>query len=754
MTRSALAALLGILAGAAAAASPGDGPVPVVGATLTGVVRAADTGVPMALSSVALPDLGLGTVSGEDGTYRVKAVPPGRHAIRFSHVGYGEWTDTVEVAMAGSTRLDVELVPKSIALERETVITADRLRTERRVQSGFVALEPRELKSMPAVGERDLLRTLQLLPGVQSASDISSGLYVRGGGPDQTLIFLDGAPLYNPSHAFGFFSTFSPETVDDVSLYKSAYPASYSGNLGGLLDISHRDGDGQEARLSGGVSLIAARLMAEGPVGNGSWVVAGRRTYLDPVLDAVRSTGTDVPAYYFYDVSAKVTQRVGPADNLTVSAYGGRDDLLFDGGDDTFFNIRWGNSALSARWSHIRSPVLVSTVAASLSRYHSTTTASFFDTPVQFSNSIQDATLRADVEYFLEEDHSVTVGAQLTAYEIRYRQEFNQDRQADLDESPHLVSVFTQDDWLLPTRTQLRAGVRASYFSDAGRWAVMPRVSVSQPLSPTVRVKAGGGSYRQYLQLVTSEGFSGADFWVPLDRSVKPAQAAHGVLGIEWEPSGQYRLAVESYYTDLRELVVLDNFRAGDDSQSRADDLFIAGGSGRAAGLEVFAEKRTGALTGWVGYTLGKTERTFPELNGGRSFSPKYDRRHDVSFVGSYRRGTWTWGANFLYATGQAFTPASARYTLRLPATGQVEDYVLPASRNSARLLPYHRLDASVRRELGLWGADVEVYLQIVNLYSRRNEWFVQYDTEEPDTEPTVVKQLPLIPTLGVDFRF
>jgi len=722
--------------------------------TLEGTVRDSESGAPLPLSSVVLPDLSLGTVTSDDGTYLVRAIPPGRHALRVTHIGYAGYSDSVDVAAGDTTALDVSLQPESISLQRETVVVADRARSERRVQTGFVTLEPRQLKTMPAVGERDLLRTLQMLPGVQSASDVSSGLYVRGGGPDQTLIFFDGAPLYNPSHAFGFFSTFSPEVVDEVSLYKSAYPASYSGNLGGVLDVSHRDGDPQEVTARGGVSLIAARMMVEGPVGNGSWVVSGRRTYLDPVLDAVRSTGADVPGYYFYDTSLKLTQQLGKADNLAISVYSGRDDLVFDGDESTFFNIRWGNDALTARWSHVLSPVLIGSISASMSRYESGTTASFFDTPVLLSNSIEDVTAKANAEYFLAEDHSVAMGGQLTGYEFEYRQTFNQDEQIDLDQSPYLASAFVQDDWLLPTGTQLRMGLRASYFSEGGRWAVMPRFSISQPLSATVRLKAGGGSYRQYLQLVTTEGFSGADFWVPLDRSVRPARAQHAVVGLEWEPSQRYRLSAEGYHTDLENLVVLDNFRAANDAQSLSDDLFVSGGEGRAMGLEIFAEKRTGSLTGWLGYTLGRTERTFAELNGGHTFAPKYDRRHDLSLAASYRRGAWTWGASFLYATGQAFTPASARYTLRSPATGEVEDYVLPAARNSARLLPYHRLDVSLRRGFGLWGSQAEFYLQITNLYSRRNEWFVQYDTDEPDTEPTVVKQLPLIPTFGIDFRF
>ena len=235
---------------------------------------------------------------------------------------------------------------------------------------------------------------------------------------------------------------------------------------------------------------------------------------------------------------------------------------------------------------------------------------------------------------------------------------------------------------------------------------------------------------------------------------MKPGRSLQSVVGFEWEPSRRYKLSVEGYYTDLDNLVVLDMNVTADSRDNTSDDIFKSEGSGHAAGLEIFLQRRIGALTGWVGYTLGRTRRTFPELNGGRSFPPKYDRRHDLSFVLSYRQGPWTWGASLVYATGQAFTPASARYTLRKPATGVFEDYVLPAERNSARLLPYHRLDVSARREMRLFGADTELYVQIFNVYSRRNEWFVQYDTDNPKTEPKVIRQLPIIPTFGFDFRF
>ncbi|MBT5056303.1 MAG: TonB-dependent receptor plug domain-containing protein, partial [Gemmatimonadetes bacterium] len=299
--------------------------------TLAGYIRNAADGEEVGLSVVALPGLQLGGLANERGYFAIRNVPAGRHLLVVSHIGYQSYRDSVDVA--DDVLLEIRLRREAI-MGDETVITADRdaeAELERVIQTSFLTLAPELLQQLPATGEADLLRSLQLLPGIQAASDISSGLYVRGGGPDQTLILLDDIPLYNPSHAFGFFSTFNPEAVRDVQLYKGAYPANYGGNLGAVLDVSNRDGNREKTSLSGGVSLVSTRLLAEGPVGEGSWMMSGRRTYLDPLLAAIRSSGTDVPNYFFYDLNAKITQPLGDGgDNLLVSAYFGRDDLDFD----------------------------------------------------------------------------------------------------------------------------------------------------------------------------------------------------------------------------------------------------------------------------------------------------------------------------------------------------------------------------------------------------------------------------------------
>jgi hypothetical protein len=269
-----------------------------------------------------------------------------------------------------------------------------------------------------------------------------------------------------------------------------------------------------------------------------------------------------------------------------------------------------------------------------------------------------------------------------------------------------------------------------------------------------LRLKFGAGLYNQYLQLVSTEGFSAGDFYVPIDETAPPSRSWQTVLGLELQPNPQYRLSVEGYYTGLNALVLLDNNTPPERTGLTAADIFFTGGQGYQTGVELFVERRMGAVTGWIGYTLGWTRRTFPEVNGGKTFPPKYDRRNDISAVGQYRRGKWRFGANLVYATGQAFTPVSAQWVVRDAITGYTKPEVLAAERNSARLLPYHRLDVSATREFGLFGKPAEFFVQVFNLYSRRNDWFVQYDVEETTVEPQIVRQLPIIPSVGVNFEF
>ena len=739
-------------------------------ATLSGFVTDADNGEALPLAAVVVEGIRLGASSNSSGYYAVKQVPDGEYVVTASYIGYRTLRDTLRFEAGTDIRRDWSLTYQPIR-EEAVVVEAEREEEEEQAtQSSFIVLQVEPLQQMPAMGEADLLRSLQLLPGIQSASDLSSGLYVRGGGPDQTAILLDHIPLYNPSHLFGFFSTFNPDAIKDVQLYKGAYPAAYGRTLGAVLDVSNREGNRQRFSGRGGISLISSRLLAEGPIDGGSWMAAGRRTYLEPVFGTIRAFDVDIPlGYYFYDFNGKINQRRGD-DTFTLSTYWGQDDLRAEffrdsssadtlstdqeDEEESFADLRWGNRAVTARWTRVFSPDLFGHFMAAGSYYRSVIDFSVFSTPFTVVNSIRDLSLKGDLDYFAHRDHTLTIGFLATLFRFHFSQTFNREEQDDLRQGSGLISAYVQDQWQADPVTRLRLGGRGTWFSEGNRLHFSPRLSLSRALTEKVRVKLAGGMYRQYLQLITTETFSGGDIWVPLDDSVEPGRSWQGVAGAEWNPSRQYQFTVEGYYTDLANLVVLDIAVAADSEAARSEDIFLSGGTGWASGVELFLQRRSGALTGWVGYTLGWTRRTFPELNQGRAFPPKYDRRHDLSFVLSYRAGKWRLGSNLVYATGQAFTPASVRYSLREPTTGVAYDYVLPSRRNSARLLPYHRLDVSATRDLTLWGLESEIYLQIFNLYSRRNEWFVLYETSESETKAEVVPQLPIVPTLGLNFVF
>ena len=728
-------------------------------ATLSGFVRDRSDGERLPNATVAVGDRQMGTLSNAEGYYALPGIPAGTWVVAVSYIGYAVHRDTVHLAAGQELRLDVELDPEELRMEAVVVeAEGERVESELSQQTSVVVLPMTSLKKMPAMGEPDLLRSLQLLPGVQTSSDYSSGLYVRGGGPDQTGILLDQVRLYNPSHAFGFFSTFNPDAIKDVTFYKGAYPARYGGNLGAVLDVQNRDGNRRRFSNRGGVSLISSRFMSEGPLGRGSWMAAGRRTYIDPALRAVRRAVDDLDGlgYWFYDLNAKINTQLTPEDNLMISAYGGDDHLDISVGDSTNtlgFANEWGNRALTGRWTHLFSPSLFGRAILLYSKYHSDIIIDLFGTPIEIRNKVRDVTLKGDLDWFASPDHTLRAGIDLTRFRFDYGVRFDEYEENQVVQ-PYLLSAYIQDDWQATPLTEALMGLRATWYEEGGHLSLNPRLSLSRVLREGVRVKLAGGSYRQYLQLVSTEGFGGGDVWISLDESVDPGRSWQAVSGLEWEPSGTWRVSLESYYTGLANLVVLDEDQEENAEQSTSEDIFKTGGKGYATGLELFAEKRRGRLSGWLGYTLGWTRRKFPEIDEGRTFPPKYDRRHDVSLTARYSSGRWIWTASFVYATGQAYTPAGARYTLRDPASGRPVDRLLAARRNSARLLPYHRLDAGVRRQVRLFGAEAEFYLQVFNLYNRRNEWFIQYHPEDSEKEPTVVRMLPVLPTFGFDFRF
>lgn len=736
---------------------------PADAATVAGRVTDVASGEPLSYATVQVigkttrgGSINRGMLCDTEGRYVIENVPLGRYVLRCSRIGYETYEDSLVVSGDREFRQNVALTVQPVEVD-EIVVEADRYSREKEIQTGFISVEAEQLAELPGIIEGDPIRSLQLMPGVQAASDISSGLYIRGGGPDQTVVLLDGVPVYNPTHAFGFFSTFNADVLDDFALYKGAYPAKYGGRLGAVLDVTSGSGNRQEIRGKAGVSSIAARLTVEGPVGSGgTWIVGGRRTYLEPLLSAMSTPESPLPSYYFYDFNAKLSTSGGNRGGLVLSGYLGRDKVDFPLDEDSELKLVWGNTILAAGYGVPVGESLLGNLKFAISRYASDTGARFFTTPFGVENRLQDMSFRADLTWLAGTSHRVTGGILGTRYHFYYRQEFNGELALLYQRQAHEASVFVEDEWSFPGGTALRGGVRFRYLQDGDRYLAEPRFSGVRPLSTKLKLRLGAGLYNQYLQLVTTEGFSAGDFYVPIDATASPSRSWHSVLGVEWQPSREYRLSVEGYFTGLNDLVVLDNNTPPEKTGLTAADIFFTGGEGYQTGAEFFVEKRVGAVTGWVGYTLGWTRRRFADINGGNRFPPKFDRRHDLNAVLQYRRGKWKYGANFVYATGQAFTPASAQWLLWDPITQGVKTQVLAAGRNSSRLLPYHRLDVSVARDFRLFGKPAQAFVQIFNLYSRRNDWFVSYDVDNEDfsVDAEIARQLPIIPSIGINFEF
>ncbi len=637
----------------------------------------------------------------------------------------------------------------------ELIVTAPPVERPAGLQSGDLSLGADQLGAVPGLVEPDPLRALQGLPGVAAASDLSSGLFIRGAGPDQALVLMDGAPVYNPTHAFGLFSTFNGDAVAGVDLYKGAPPARHGGRLGAVLDVRMREGRGDRTRARLGLSLIAARAAVEGRRGDDRWLLAGRRTYLEPVLAAARSEENPIPGYFFYDLNGRYgTGRLGGWTTLTV--YHGRDQVALDATEDTQLDLVWGNTVAALRHARALGRSVDLTLRLHASHYTSDTDGQVLATPAVLTNALTDLTAAGRLDWWAGGGHQVSLGASASRYDVSYDQSFNREQQIAYGTRPVELVAFLADRWQASDATTLRAGLRLRHLDDGDRLLLEPRLAASHRLDDRWRLTLGLGRGHQYLQLVTTEGFTATDFYLPIDATADIGRSWQVTAGVQWEPTARDRLSLEVYDVGLDDLVVLDQRTAADRTAFTAEGVFVTGGEGWARGVELLWRRDLGPVTGWLGYTLGWTRRRFDELNGGAEFPPRYDRRHDLDAVTTWRTGAWTLGARFRYGTGQAFTPASARYLLRDPGSGSPDaiGQLLPAARNSARLRPYHRLDLSARRPISLLGRPAELVLEVFNVYSRRNEWFVQYEADGPVTEATVVRMLPIIPSLGVTLEF
>lgn len=729
---------------------------------VSGLVTDAGTGETLILANVVIEGTSVGTATNTSGYYTLTGLQPGSYDLLFSYIGFGDERRNITISAGQSVRLDVALQADDLVIG-ELVVSAERDLLDDVKRIGVASLEAELVKKLPAVLEPDVFRSLQLLPGVKAASDFSSGLYIRGGSPDQTLILLDRTSVYNPSHFFGLFSTFNPDAIKDVRLYKGGYPAEYGGRLGSVVDIYNKDGNRMET--SGGLSLglLASRVLLEGPSPRGSWMLAARRSTLDPLLSALNNADVEnIPErFYFYDLNGKINLDATGNDRLSLAFYSGADALRFPFLDDARLLINYGNRTLAGHWLRIFNSRLFGNFTVTASRYESDPQFEFGGTGFGRRNDLSDVSVKGDLEYAASRVHSVKGGFWFGNLTFRLRDEFDAIETLNSRIQSVYGSAYVQDTYEPNPAWSVQTGLRANYFGEGDYFRLEPRLTVEYQPYDHLRLQAGYGRYFQFLTLITNEAFTGFDIWLTTDDGVPPAYGDQWIAGVKTRLTPSTNLDFEVYYRTMDQLFQLNPF-IQDAAGLDYADIFTFG-DGYAYGGEVLLEKPQGRLNGFVGYTFGITRRRFPDVNLGpdglpRYYAPKYDRTHDLNVVANFdlsRR--WRLTSVFTYGTGQAFTRPVGQYALVEDPFGFERRDVLIAPFNNDRLPDYHRLDIGITNagkffRLGRY----ELQMQVINVYARRNIWFIFNEFEDDGSvSPTEVPQIPFpIPNLSFTLRF
>ena len=740
-------------------------------ATISGYVTDAQSGEKLIGATVYLPQLDKGTATNPYGFYSFTVPATDSLQVSYSYVGYEVAEKTLEINK--NLRFDVELTSNTL-LEEVKVVAPSEEDAMRQVQMSVHKIPMQTINTAPVLGgESDILKTIQLLPGVKFGNEGSAGLYVRGGSPDQNLILLDGVPVYNVSHLFGFLSVFNSDAINNVELIKGGIPARYGGRLSSVLDISMKEGNLKERQGVFAISPLAGRFTYEGPIkkDTSSFIISARRSWLDAVAAIGSLLGDRTFGYGFYDLNAKYNHKLSANNRVYLSFYTGQDrffDTYNDGADRSTFNFRWGNLTSVARWNHIFSPRLFSNFSLSYSSYNffqeyrvAQQGTDFFS---QNRSRIQDAKLQADFDYVLGMSHALKFGVKLSHQ--RFSPEVIQLINASADTTINTqdfvpaanLDGYLEDDIALTSQLNVNVGLRASAFLVNGTTYtnLQPRLAGRYLLTPTLSLKASYTNMVQYLHLLTNSSLGlPTDLWVSSTENIAPQRSEQVALGATKNLNrNTYEVSVEGYYKRMNNLITYREganylFQNGENWENK-----VVSGDGESYGVELFVNKKRGKLTGWLGYTLSYTNRWFESINQGRAFPFRYDRRHDLSLLVSYalpkdRLLSFT----FVYASGNALTLPVARYQGIRPPSWEFADFdendfddrVLLGDRNSYRLPAYHRIDISYQRKKETKRLNQRTWIfSLYNAYSRLNPYFLY----ESDGKLRQYSLFPIVPSV------
>ncbi|MEO8771647.1 MAG: TonB-dependent receptor [Ferruginibacter sp.] len=762
--------------------------------TISGYIKDGATGETLINATIALDKNAKGINSNQYGFYSI-TLNAGTYTLITSYIGYA--AQAITIKLSADTLLNIDL-KSGVTLSQEVIVTSrKRDNNVKTAQMGKISLPIEQIKSVPAfLGEVDLLKVVQLLPGVRNAGEGSAGIYVRGGGPDQNLILLDDAVVYNTGHLFGFFSIFNSDAIKNVSLIKGGMPAQYGGRLSSVLDISMKEGNNQKYQVEGGLGLIASRISIQGPIkkNKASFIISGRRTYIDILTKPLVKKGSEFSGsgYYFYDLNAKVNYKFNEKDRLYLSGYFGRDVFTFKNGKQSLdVNIPWGNATGTLRWNHVYNNKLFANTTLVYNDYNFSFKGSQNNFTIKLKSGIRDLSLKEDFDYYPSTKQKIKFGLLYTYHRFTPSVVSGQQDSVVFDPKnaqvkyAHEAAAYVQDDWELTSKFQVSTGLRYSMFQQIGPNKIYttdengnridsivygsgkpvktygglePRLTLRYSVNDQTSFKASVTRNLQYIHLVSNSGTTlPTDIWVPSTYKVKPQ--------ISWQYAGgffknfknnTYETSLEVYYKSMQNQI---EYKEGY-IQNSLDDVenSFTFGKGWSYGTELFINKVKGKFTGWIGYTLSWTWRKFPGLNFGNKYPAKFDRRNDLSVVAIYEFSKkWKFSATFVYGTGNATTLPERFYIIGGVLSQQY------SAINQYRLPSYHRLDLSAiltpkksqtHRIKGEW------VFSVYNAYSRQNPYFVYFDqTGNPydgslKIQAKQVSIFPIIPSITWNFKF
>jgi hypothetical protein len=762
--------------------------------TINGYIKDAYSGETLIGATLSVKGISKGVSSNGFGYYSL-TLNEGNYEITCSFIGYQ--SEKIIILLNSDTSLNISLNPTT-ALSQEVVITASKKDNNvKSAQMGKTTLPIDQIKSVPAfLGEVDLLKVVQLLPGVRNAGEGSSGIYVRGGGPDQNLILLDDAVVYNTGHLFGFFSVFNADAIKNVSLIKGGMPAQYGGRLSSVLDVSMKEGNNKKMQVDGGIGVIASRISIQGPLvkEKSSFIISARRTYIDALTKPFVSKSSQFygSGYYFYDLNAKANYKFSEKDRLYISGYFGRDVFDFKNGAQSLdVKIPWGNSTGTIRWNHVFNKRLFANTTAVYNDYNFSFQALQNNFNIKLASGIRDLSIKQDFDFYPFSKHRIKFGAAYTYHKFTPSViSGNQDSVVFNPQNAQIkyareAAVYVQDDIEISSKLQLNVGLRYSFFQQVGPYKLYktdvdgnrldstvyrsgmpvktygglePRATLRYAINDESSIKASVTKNFQYIHLVSNSGTTlPTDIWVSSTYKVKPQISWLYAAGFFKNfKNNMFETSVEMYYKDMQnQIEYSEGFTPN--SLDDTENSFVFG-KGWSYGSEFLFNKVRGKLTGWVGYTLSWTWRKFADLNFGEKYPAKYDRRHDLSVVGTYQLNKkWKLSATFVYGTGNAVTLPQRFYLIDGVLTQEFSRI------NQYRLPSYHRLDVAAiltpnKNQNRKWKS--EWVFGAYNVYSRQNPYFIYYDQSGSAAEGSLriqakqVSIFPIIPSVTWNFKF